>query len=281
MIAALALLAAAAWGGAATGASRDSNLSESAGDTPQVDGAVLTADAHLGGALEPGEDDELFAEAGYSGTMYPAFSDLDQHRPSLTAGWAHWFASWVQLRLSPFAGLRLSPDDALGGWDTGADASLRFRVRPRLRLTLGGGYIHRAANDAAFAWDSARARASVSVGLWRSAELTVGYLLEVGDGTFYAAPLPAAALSTAARSGAPQQGSGRGPGGRYGLPVTTFGTDLVAYRAGRVAHSARASLMQELPAHFFAEAGFTFTAVRGDVQSYEANVASVEVGFQY
>ena len=81
-----------------------------------------------------------------------------------------------------------------------------------------------------------------------------------------------------------QQGPGQGgsgPGGRHGRPVTTFGTDLVAYRAGRVAHSAGASLSQDLPGGFFVEAGWTFTAVRGDVQSYEANTATFEVGFLY
>ena len=282
MFAVLALVAASGWAEVAAGASHESNLTGSAGDTLLVDGSAATVRAHLGGALEPGDDDELFAEAGYSGTLYPAFPDLDQHRPSLTLGWVRWFKPWMRLRVAPFVGLRLARDGARAGWDGGADASLRFRLHSRLRLTIGGGYTHRAASDAAFAWDSARAVTGASIDLWRGGDLRLRYSFDLGDATFYAAPEPAIAPATAstAAGGAQNQG-GNGPGGRYGRPVTTFGAALVAYRAGRVAHTASATIGQEIHGGVFVEAAYVFTAVRGDVQAYEAHTGTLEVGFRY
>ena len=286
MLAALAFLSAAAWGGVAAGASRDSNLSQSSGDTPPVDAAAVTASAHAGGGLDAGESDEIFAEAGYDGMLYPSYPDLDGSRPSLTVGWHHWFAPWLRLRVAPFAGLRLMRENARDGWDAGVNASLRLRIHRRLRVTLGGGYTHRAADDPAFAWNSAQARAGVSLEIWRGGTLGVDYTFDAGDATFYAAPVVPGAAGNAMRASDPgqQQGprqGGSGPGGRYGRPVTTFGTELIAYRAGRVAHSAGASVSQDLPGGFFVEAGWTFTVVRGDVQSYEASLGSFEVGFLY
>jgi hypothetical protein len=206
----------------------------------------------------------------------------------LTVGWVRWFTPWMRLRVAPFAGLRLTRDGARAGWDAGGDASLRFRVHSRLRLTVGGGYTHRAASDAAFAWDSARAMTSASIDLWPGGDLSLGYSLDVGDATFYAAPAPAAASATALTAaergknqGGNGAGGGNGPGGRPGRPVTTFGAELVAYRAGRVAHTASVTIGQEIYGGVFIEAGYLFSAVRGEVQDYEAHAGTVEVGFRY
>lgn len=198
-------------------------------------------------------------------------------------------------RAAAGGGLRLATDAARSGADLRATLAVRWRVAGPVALRVGGAWLHRTAGDAVFAGDVGRAQAAVELTPWRGTTVELGYAFDVGEGTFYAAPVATAAQAAvdalAAGPGSGGQGaggsgsgtgsgSGLGPGGRSGVTVGTFGTELVAYRASEVAQTFAIDLEQALPRDLQLRAGYAYVEVRGAAQSYAAHTVSASIGWR-
>ena len=276
---------------ATAGGGWDSNLSGSSGATPVSAGGYATASVSVGGAIEPSDRDELSLEIGGDASRYPAYPDLDIRRPWVEIGWLHDLGESITVRIAPAAGMIFAGTRARGGWDAGAIAAARLRLGSATALRASAGYRHRAADDPAFASDSFRGRGGIERDLWRGSTVAAAYTVDVGQDTFYApytatgtiAPLATRATSPGSSFGGGGGGGGGGwiaPGGRYGSPVSTFGTSMVAYAGDRVAHSIGLRLTQRFPAGFTLDASWTYEIVRGEVQDYTAHLATLELAWR-
>jgi hypothetical protein len=268
----------------AAGAGYDSNVVGSSGATPALATGYATARAVAGTTLELSRDDELSLDLAYDGIVHrPRYQDLSQHRGALVLSWAHLLGERLALRLSATGGVRTGGDPARGGWDAAAAAAARLRLHPRLAVRLATAVARRYARDDAYASDDLRVRAAVELDLWWRSWLSLAWSSSLGQDTFYAPAAPSPSAPVAA--------GGSGPGGagpRAGEPgdapggaqAPAFGGALVAYRDERVAHALSADLVQPLPGGLFLAAGYSFSTVRGAVESYDAHALTAEVGWR-
>ena len=232
-------------GGVASGGGWDSNVSGAAAmDEAAVSAAFSATRAWAGAALAFSEDDELSLHLGYDGTIFPAIADLNEHRLSATAGWLHVWTPRLALRLSSTVATRSYGDRARDGWDAGATALVRYRLGERLALRVGGAYVRRGASDPAYAWSSGRGKLGIEVDLWPGAFAIGAYALDVGQDT-------------------------------------TYDAALVPRPTDRIAHTLSLDVVQPLPSGFFAQLGYAYALVEGELASYRAHSTTAEIGWSF
>jgi hypothetical protein len=249
--------------GAIVGGGWDSNPLAS---IEEVDSAFFAARAWVARELGPSQDELVWLQLRYDGTWFtappdagidPADANLD--RAELTLEWGHYFTDALTLRTIGYGALRAAGGPGRSGWDAGGRALLRLRLHPAVAVRVGGGYVHREADDAAYTTSTGWFEGGLDASLWRGASMLARYTLGLGTDTVFGTT-----------GGGYRGGGGMGEGGMGG--EATLGEN-------EIVQGLSADLRQDLGRGLFLQAGYGVSFVRSWGTLYVEHQVIGEVGW--